>query len=144
MTISRSILPIMRNILVKVVEKIKTHILCSMTVSNGAVYGIMWKNMIQPFRPHDSIIRNTLIGCWRTKATDTLRKCHTFCFSTVRMVTRKRLSVKFYVHFSLVISLKNLLRYEWCRAVWTLTDLTPALVDCHSPLIPNTKRSATY
>jgi len=31
----------------KVVEKIKTHILCSVTIfENSAVYCIMWKNVI--------------------------------------------------------------------------------------------------
>jgi hypothetical protein len=32
----------------KVVEKIKTHILCSETFSeNGTVYEIMWKNLVE-------------------------------------------------------------------------------------------------
>jgi hypothetical protein len=40
----------------KVVEKIKMHILCSITFSEkGAVYEIMWKNMLQPDRPHVTI-----------------------------------------------------------------------------------------
>ena len=36
----------------KVVERIKTHILCSITCSfeNRAVYEIMWKNNIEPDR----------------------------------------------------------------------------------------------
>ena len=34
----------------KVVEKIKTHILCSITflLQNRAVYEVMWKNMVEP------------------------------------------------------------------------------------------------
>jgi len=36
----------------KVVEIIKIHILCSVTIfKNSAVYGIKWKNAIQPDRP---------------------------------------------------------------------------------------------
>jgi hypothetical protein len=36
----------------KVVEKIKTHILSSVTFSeNRAVYEIMWENMVQTDRP---------------------------------------------------------------------------------------------
>jgi hypothetical protein len=39
-----------------VVEKIKTHILYSITFSeNHAVYEIMWKNMVQPDRPQMTI-----------------------------------------------------------------------------------------
>jgi hypothetical protein len=42
----------MRNILGKFVEKIKTHLLCSITFfENRAVYEIMWKNMADPDRP---------------------------------------------------------------------------------------------
>jgi hypothetical protein len=41
----------------KVVEKIKTHILCSLTLffENRAVYQIMWKNMLEPDRPQMTI-----------------------------------------------------------------------------------------
>jgi hypothetical protein len=41
----------------KVVEKIKTRILCSVTfpLENRAVYEIMWKNMVQPERPQMTI-----------------------------------------------------------------------------------------
>jgi len=38
------------------VDKIKTHILCSITSpQNRAAYQIMWKNMIEPDRPHKTI-----------------------------------------------------------------------------------------
>jgi hypothetical protein len=42
----------------KVVEKIKTHILCPITFffsENGAVYEIMWKNMAEPDRTQMTI-----------------------------------------------------------------------------------------
>jgi len=47
----------MRNIQTKFVEKIKTHILCSVNFSfeNRAVYEIMWKYMVQPHRPQMAI-----------------------------------------------------------------------------------------
>jgi len=36
---------------IKVLEKIKTHILCSVTFpDNRAIYGIRWKNIAQPDR----------------------------------------------------------------------------------------------
>jgi len=40
----------------KVVEKIKTHTLCSITFfENHTVYEIMWKNTIEPDRPQMTI-----------------------------------------------------------------------------------------
>jgi hypothetical protein len=47
----------MRNIADKIVEKFKTHILCSITFFSKkvAVYEIMWKNMLQPDRPQMAI-----------------------------------------------------------------------------------------
>jgi hypothetical protein len=52
MIISRSVLLRIRNVSEKVVQKIKTHILCSITFSEyRAVCEIMWKIMIEPDRP---------------------------------------------------------------------------------------------
>jgi hypothetical protein len=51
----------------KVVEKVKTHILCSLTFfENRAVYEIMWKYTVEQGRPHMTIWR-TRIACWITK-----------------------------------------------------------------------------
>jgi hypothetical protein len=55
------------------VEKIKTHILYSITFSpeNRAVYEIMWKKYIgEPDRPQMTILR-TRIGCWLPEVTNT-------------------------------------------------------------------------
>jgi hypothetical protein len=39
----------------KVVENIRTHVLCSVNASeNSVVYEIMWKNTAEPDRPHIS------------------------------------------------------------------------------------------
>ena len=56
----------------KVVEKIKTHFLCSVTLfsENRAVSEIMWKNVVQSDRPQMTIWRMR-IACWITNATDT-------------------------------------------------------------------------
>jgi hypothetical protein len=55
----------------KVEEEVKTHILCSTTfLQNRAVYEIMWKNIIEWFRPQMAI-RRMRIACWVPKATDT-------------------------------------------------------------------------
>jgi hypothetical protein len=62
MVISRSVLLRMRNCSDKIVEKIKTHILCSVTFivfKNRTVYKIMWKNIVERGMPHMTI------GCMR-------------------------------------------------------------------------------
>jgi hypothetical protein len=42
--------------MMKVVGKIKTNILCSISFSeNGAIYEIMWKNLVEPERPQITI-----------------------------------------------------------------------------------------
>jgi hypothetical protein len=42
----------MRNVLEKIVDKIKTHVLCSVTFfENHAVYEIMSKNLVEPEGP---------------------------------------------------------------------------------------------
>jgi len=55
----------------KVVEEIKTHILCSITFffENRAVYEIMWKNMVEPGRPQMAKW-GMRITCWIPKATN--------------------------------------------------------------------------
>ena len=62
----------------KVVEKVKQHILCSITLfENRALYEIMWKSIVQTDRQTDrqatggNIIRRMRFVCWITKATDT-------------------------------------------------------------------------
>jgi len=53
-----------------VLEKIKTHILCSITFfENRAVYGIMRRHVAMPARPQMTIWR-TRIACYITKATN--------------------------------------------------------------------------
>jgi hypothetical protein len=85
----------------KVVEKIKTHILCSATFffEKRAVCEIMWKNIVeQPERPQMTIWRMR-IAYWITKAQiNTLRLSNTHCFSTATMVKRPRLNITLYVH----------------------------------------------
>jgi len=71
LTIHFPILVTIRKVWAKVVEKIKTHILCSVTscsLENRAVYEIMWKNIVQPDRPQMAIWRMR-IACWITEAT---------------------------------------------------------------------------
>ena len=53
----------------ELVEKIKTHILCSVTLfENFTVYEIMWEIVVQPDRPRMTR-RHMRIACWITKST---------------------------------------------------------------------------
>jgi hypothetical protein len=55
------------------VEKIKTHILCSITffpLENRAFYDIMWKNIVEQNMPQMAIW-SMHIACWILKATNT-------------------------------------------------------------------------
>ena len=54
----------------EVVGKIKTHILCSKNFfKDGAICEIMWKNIVDPGRPHFTISRIRMhIACWVPKA----------------------------------------------------------------------------
>ena len=94
MIVFRSVRLRMRNVSVKFVEKIKTHILCAITFffENRAVYEIMWKNVVKPGRPQMTIWS---MGIARliSNATDTLRTSNNFWVSTVTMVARTRLNV---------------------------------------------------
>jgi hypothetical protein len=55
----------------KDVEKIRTHMLCSITspppFKNRTVHEVMWKNIVQPDKPQLIIIRRIRISCRITK-----------------------------------------------------------------------------
>jgi hypothetical protein len=87
----------------KIVEKIKTHDLCSITFSRESCR--LWDNVEKYCRTgqatYYNIIRRMRFACRITKArtqTHTIR-CNTYCFSTATMVTRERLNVTLYVHW---------------------------------------------
>jgi hypothetical protein len=90
----------MRNVLQKIVEKIKTHILSSIIFAQKSCR--LWDNMEKFGKARqatdDNIIRRRMrFACLLSKATDTnshrIRK--TYCFSTATMVTRTRIGVTF-------------------------------------------------
>ena len=59
----------MRNVSHKFVEKIKTHILCSITVPENRVgYEIMWTNTVDSDTPDGNVIRRMRFTCRLTKA----------------------------------------------------------------------------
>ena len=56
---------------IKVVEIIKPRILCSVITfsKNCALYEIMWKNIVEPYRPQMTIL-HLFIACWIPKSTN--------------------------------------------------------------------------
>jgi len=93
----------MKNISGKIVEKIKTHILCSIFFppEKRAVHEIMQKNMVERGRPQMTIWRMRF-ACWIPKATHTHTHTHSeyviLLFYIAAMVVRTRPSVTLYVH----------------------------------------------
>jgi hypothetical protein len=118
---------------VKVLEKIKAHILYSIIFpfENRAVYEIMWKNIVQSDRPQVAIWRMR-IAYWITKASDTLRECNTYCFCTATVVKRMRLYVTFILH-----CLSCTLVWVLCKKCLTFPS-TNQMETC--PLLRLTKR----
>ena len=78
-----------------VVEKLKTHFIFNnffFFFENRAVYGIMWKDIVEPARPQMTIWGMS-IACWIPKATNAYSEyIIIIAFSTATMVTRKLLS----------------------------------------------------
>jgi hypothetical protein len=60
----------MKNVSDKVVEKIKTHILFSVTFFENYAVELMWKNIVEWGRPHDNIIQHMCITCWIPQVTN--------------------------------------------------------------------------
>ena len=97
--ISPLILLRMRNVSHNVVEKNKTHILCSVTffwkwchfLGNVEKYGRAGQ------ATDGSVVGCMRFACWMTRATDTLRICNSYCLSVATVVTWMCLSVMSYV-----------------------------------------------
>jgi hypothetical protein len=62
----------------KVIEKIKTHILCSVTFfsENHAVYEIMSKNVVEPEATNDVTIWRIRVACWISRSTSIHARAH--------------------------------------------------------------------
>ena len=88
----------------KVVQKIKTRILCSTTFSeNRAVYETMWKNVVQLDRPRMTI-RRTRFACWITKASNTHSEYITIIALTRQQWSRERASILRYTYIACLVS----------------------------------------
>jgi hypothetical protein len=88
----------------KVIEKIKTHILCSIIFpENSAVYEIMWKKYGRARQAtDDNIIRRMRFACWITKATDTHSE-YVIVNSFPRQWLRERASMLRYTYIACLV-----------------------------------------
>jgi len=79
--------------LINFAEETKIHFMFNKFIAKSrAVYEIIWKNIVEPDRPHDNTEHAHCMldtyGCKRL-----LRICNNYCFSTATMVIRTRLNV---------------------------------------------------
>ena len=58
-------------------------------------------------------------ACWISTATNTLKRCNTYCFATATVVTRTRLSVRLYVHCL------SCLTWKWSHQLYNCSYLSP-------------------
>jgi hypothetical protein len=84
----------------KVVEKIKTHVLCSKICFLKIVpFEIMWKNTVEWGRPQMTI-RRKRVTCWITKATDThIEYVILIAFPRWQWLHERASMLRLYVHF---------------------------------------------
>jgi len=85
----------------KVAQEIKTHILCSIIFfsENRAVYGIIWKNVLELGRPQMTYEACAVHAGELKLHTHTHKICITYCFSTAAKVARTGLNVTLSVHY---------------------------------------------
>jgi hypothetical protein len=76
--------------------------------------------MVEPDRPDNNIIRRMRFTCCITKATDTLRICNTYCFSTATMVTRTRLDTYIACLVLYVLTRAGKLLFLFTRCLWSV------------------------
>ena len=89
----------------KVVKKIKTHILCSVTFSfseHPAVYEIMWKNIVERGRAPMTIWRKR-IACWVPKATNTHSDCVILIAFPLQQWLHERASLLRYTYIACLV-----------------------------------------
>jgi hypothetical protein len=119
----------MRNIADKLVEKIKTHILCSVTSTphppNRAVCEIMWKNVMQLGGPQKTIwcVR---IACRITEATNAQSEyviIKMLFFPQQQWLRERATMLRVYANFILFFFFGIFSRFQW------LISITYVLID---------------
>jgi hypothetical protein len=65
---------------------------------NGAVYEIMWENIVRARGATDDNTAHALCTLDTLGYKHTLRICNSYCFSTAAVITRTLLNATLYVH----------------------------------------------
>jgi hypothetical protein len=92
----------MRNVSDKIVDKIKTHILCSVKFfENHAVYEIMCKNIVELGRLQMTIW-HMRIACWIPKATNTHSGCEMLIAFPRQLLLHERASMLPYSYLACI------------------------------------------
>jgi hypothetical protein len=89
----------MRRVSDKIVEKIQTHILCSIVFFYRAVCEIVWKTAAERDGPQITIWR-LLVDCWINKVTDTHSEYVTLTAFPLLQRLRERASMLRYTYFA--------------------------------------------
>ena len=96
---------------IKVLEEIKTHILCSITFffyfENRSFYEIMWKNAVERGRPQMTIWRMR-IACWIPKVTNTHWEFVTPIAFSLQQCLKKRVSLSVLLNYVFIIICCNI------------------------------------
>jgi hypothetical protein len=140
----------------KIVEKIKTHILCSVTFFRYSWH--LWDNVkniyiVEGGKPQMKI-RRTRTVWWISKAKyiHTLRLCNTHCFSTITMFARTCFSVTLHVHWlSCLIRpttewtlLKNFCSVLGIPCQLVLIHKTGCKLVLHFPVFPSNRKFFSF
>jgi hypothetical protein len=124
------------------VDEIKTDILYSVPPNplfeNSAIYGIMWKSVVETDRPQIYGACAFHARCLRLQ-THTLRICNLYCFSSAIMVTRTRLNVTLFVHCMSCCSQEILLLYLTFKRSKTCVLQSCSKTKLNHPPIPSLK-----
>jgi len=86
----------------KFVEKIKTLILLSVIFFNCAVYGIMWKNVVELDRPQVTVW-HMCIACWIPKTTNTHSEYAVLIAFPLQQWLKKYASMLRYMYISCLV-----------------------------------------
>jgi len=94
----------MENIKKSCTENPNTHFIFNNILfpENRAVYEIMWKNSVQPDRPHMTMWRMRL-ACWIPNATETHSECVTLIAFPLQQLLQQSTSVLRHTHVSCLV-----------------------------------------
>jgi hypothetical protein len=98
----------------KFVEKIKTHILCSVTFffENRAIYEKMWKNILDPDRPQMTI-SSMRFACWIPEAMDRHSEYVILIVFPLQQQLHERVSALRYTYSACIVISWSVRRTEW-------------------------------